>query len=259
MPRVIAGGAGGRTLRAPEGEGTRPTGDRAKEAMFSVIGARMSFAEARVLDLFAGSGQLGIEALSRGAKHCVFVERSAAAAKIIRDNLQACDFTKQGEVRKGTIKAALRALSERKRDRTLVSETERLSVDSAELEGFDLVFMDPPYHEADLEFAWISQRLVSEGLLNDGALLVLEHDPAQHSVNQERGIKLPGKDKNKSSDRGVLDLDVTHLKLVKHCKYGMTVVSFFMYSQLYDDGLPDDVAVERSQVNDENLDLSGHV
>lgn len=259
MPRVIAGSAGGRTLRAPVGEGTRPTGDRAKEAMFSVIGARMSFADARVLDLFAGSGQLGIEALSRGARHCVFVERSAAAAKIIKDNLQVCELLEQGEVRKGTIKAALRALSERKHDRATVSETKRSPVDSEASGGFDLVFMDPPYREADLQFAWISRRLISEGLLNDGALLVLEHDPAQHSANQDRDMKSAGKGRKRDSDRGVLDLDVTHLKLVKHCKYGMTVVSFFIYSQLYDDRLSDDVAVERSQVNDENFDLSGHV
>src|ERR671934_2307496 len=82
--RVVAGRFGGRRLRAPRGRDTRPTSDRVREALFSILGP---MEDARVLDLFAGSGALGIEALSRGAAHATFVERDRAAADVIRRNL----------------------------------------------------------------------------------------------------------------------------------------------------------------------------
>src|SRR4051794_28343197 len=90
--RVVAGVAGGRRVRAPKGGGTRPTADRVKEALFSMLESRDRCAGVTVLDLFAGTGALGIEALSRGAAGAVFVEANAATAKTLRDNLTTAGF-----------------------------------------------------------------------------------------------------------------------------------------------------------------------
>ena len=125
--RVIAGTLGGRRLKAPPGRGTRPTSDRVREALFSMLG---DLAGARVLDLFAGSGALGIEALSRGAASVLFVERDARAVEVLRGNLSALGLGgEQAAVRRADALAALRAAGE-----------------SGEL--YDLVLIDPPYAEA---------------------------------------------------------------------------------------------------------------
>jgi 16S rRNA (guanine966-N2)-methyltransferase len=96
--RVVAGTAGGRRLRAPAGATTRPTADRVREAMFSMIASRMDLEGAEVADLFAGSGALGIEALSRGARRVIFVENDREAVATIRANLQALGLAARGEV-----------------------------------------------------------------------------------------------------------------------------------------------------------------
>jgi 16S rRNA (guanine966-N2)-methyltransferase len=121
--RVIAGSRRGATLVAPRGSATRPTGDRVREALFSILGAVDG---SHVLDLFAGSGALGIEALSRGACAATFVDSSAAAIAAIRRNLVALRF--EGEVRRA------RALEFVERAR-------------AGARQYDLVFLDPPYRQ----------------------------------------------------------------------------------------------------------------
>ena len=149
--RVVAGLYGGRRLVAPAGTETRPTSDRVREAVFSVLGT--SVREARVLDLFAGSGALGIEALSRGARSAVFVDRSHKATQALRANLTALGI--EAEVRPIEARAALRAASARR-------------------EAYDLVFLDPPYRRA----AELGREL-SEGLsavLAAGARVVTESD-----------------------------------------------------------------------------------
>ncbi len=123
--RVVAGTYGGRRLVAPPGDTTRPTSDRVREALFSVLGP--SIAGARVLDLYAGSGALGIEALSRGAAVAVFVDRSPPAIKAIRANLAALAI--EADVRRSESLQALRAAAARG-------------------EAYDLVFLDPPYRRA---------------------------------------------------------------------------------------------------------------
>jgi 16S rRNA (guanine966-N2)-methyltransferase len=151
--RVIAGALGGRRLRAPAGRATRPTSDRVREALFSMLG---ELGGARVLDLFAGSGALGIEALSRGAEHAVFVERDSAAAAVLRENLRALRVgPERAEVRRGDALAALRHAS-------------------ASGETYDLLFIDPPYGEAG---TW-SPRLAASlpELLAPGARVVAESD-----------------------------------------------------------------------------------
>src|SRR4051794_34321986 len=109
--RVIAGTLGGRRLKTPAGRGTRPTSDRVREALFSMLG---ELGGARVLDLFAGTGALGIEALSRGAGRAVFVERDTRAAAVLSENLAALGLgLERAELRRAEALAALRTAAER--------------------------------------------------------------------------------------------------------------------------------------------------
>jgi 16S rRNA (guanine966-N2)-methyltransferase len=125
--RVIAGSYGGRRLKAPPGRATRPTSDRVKEALFSMLG---ELDGARVMDVFAGSGSLGIEALSRGAGMAVFVERDARATRVLGENLAALALPGEvAEVRRGDALAVLRRAREAR-------------------ETYDLLLVDPPYDQA---------------------------------------------------------------------------------------------------------------
>ena len=118
--RVITGTARGRVLKELEGLETRPTTGKVKESMFSII--QFDIEGRRVLDLFAGTGQLGIEALSRGAAECVFVDRRADAVKLIRENVALCKLEDRAKIRQGEALPYLRSG-----------------------EKFDIVFLDPPY------------------------------------------------------------------------------------------------------------------
>ena len=118
--RVITGTARGRRLKEPQGMDIRPTTDKVKESMFSIL--QFDIEGRRVLDLFGGTGQLGIEALSRGALEGVFVDKSAAALKLIRENLELCGLSDQARVRNGDSLAYLRSG-----------------------EKFDLLFLDPSH------------------------------------------------------------------------------------------------------------------
>ncbi len=124
--RVIAGTARGILLAAPRGDGTRPISDKVKEALFGSLGARVL--DARVLDLYAGSGAVGIEALSRGAAHATFVEHHRPAARTIRENLARTGFADQATVEVGDVL------------RFLASPTG----------PWDVVVLDPPYEERRL-------------------------------------------------------------------------------------------------------------
>ena len=127
--RVITGTARGRRLITLEGTDTRPTTDRVKEALFSII--QFEIEGRRVLDLFAGSGQLGIEALSRGAKAAVFVDGSKKAAEVVKKNLETVSFSKAASVVCGDALAFLKTRSEK----------------------FDIAFLDPPYSTGLLQKA----------------------------------------------------------------------------------------------------------
>jgi 16S rRNA (guanine966-N2)-methyltransferase len=146
--RVIAGELGGRRLAAPRGATTRPTSERVREALFSMLG---DLGGARVLDLFAGSGALGIEALSRGAAHATFAERSAPALAALRANLAALGLEARATVRAGDAIAALRAPG-----------------------TYDLVFLDPPYAVAEALAGELSLALPA--VLAAGARVVSESD-----------------------------------------------------------------------------------
>lgn len=148
--RVIAGRHGGRRLAAPTGRGTRPTGDRVREALFSILGPLDG---ARVLDLFAGSGALGIEALSRGAQSAEFVDSAMAAARTIRANLETLGI--RADVRR---REAVPFLRDAARDGR----------------QYDLVLLDPPYREADAIGAALAEVLPA--VLAPGARVASESD-----------------------------------------------------------------------------------
>ncbi|MGC4983186.1 16S rRNA (guanine(966)-N(2))-methyltransferase RsmD [Streptomyces sp. DT193] len=155
MTRVIAGRAGGRRLAVPPGTGTRPTSDRAREGLFStwqsLLGGPLE--GERVLDLYAGSGAVGLEALSRGAGHTLLVEADARAAKVIRDNVKTLGLP-GAEVRAGKTEQIVR---------TAVPEA-----------PYDLVFLDPPYVVPDGDLREILLTLRTGGWLADDALVTVE-------------------------------------------------------------------------------------
>src|SRR5947209_125554 len=126
--RIISGEAKGRSLRTPGGRGTRPTDSRAREALFNILGERV--VNARVLDLYAGTGALGLEALSRGADFCVFVEQDTPATKIIRANVRMLGWDDRVQVWNATVKSVLRRLVE-----NLQTGGQR----------FNLILADPPF------------------------------------------------------------------------------------------------------------------
>ena len=143
--RVITGTARGRKLREPEGMASRPTTDNVKESMFNLI--QFDIEGRRVLDLFAGTGQLGIEALSRGARSAVFVDESRAAMQLVRTNLAHCRL--QGDVVQGEALGYLRTCGK-----------------------FDLIFLDPPYDTGLLDKALAN--VVQFDILAEGGIIVCE-------------------------------------------------------------------------------------
>lgn len=156
---------GGRTLRAPSGRGVRPTTDRVREATFARLGA---LGGARVLDLYAGTGALGIEALSRGAASVVFVERARASLDALRRNLAALGLGKSVRIVARDVAAAVADLGR-----------------AGEL--FDLVLLDPPYETGEDERAL--RAVVAARILASGALLVVERS-RRHALPPISGLAL---------------------------------------------------------------------
>ncbi len=148
--RVITGSARGRKLKEPAGRAIRPTTDKVKEAMFNIV--QFDIEGRRVLDLFAGTGQLGIEALSRGAASAVFLDESGEAVKLVRENLRASGLEKQAQVVQGD---SLRYL--------------------AQGEKFDLIFLDPPYDSPLLEKT--VEAIQAFDILREGGIMVCESMP----------------------------------------------------------------------------------
>lgn len=185
MPRVVAGKFRGILLDAPKGDNTRPTGDKVKEALFSIIQTRVPGSD--FIDLFAGTGGIGIEALSRGASSVVLVEKSGYAASVIKGNLNKLHLSEDDDIKlmKSGYDAALNALADEGRK-------------------FDVIFMDPPYRIAQKTAEIASEVIVSRDLLNDGGIFIVEH----------------------SSDLPFVT-DVINMKLNRSCSYGLAVLTFF--------------------------------
>ncbi|MGA7744432.1 MAG: 16S rRNA (guanine(966)-N(2))-methyltransferase RsmD [Polyangia bacterium] len=152
--RVIAGADRGRKLRAPRGATTRPTGAKVREAIFNILGPPPPHP---ILDLFAGTGSLGIEALSRGAVAADFVERDARALGILHRNLRDLGFSGRAHVVGSSVLSALHRMA-------------------GEVEGrvFGWIFVDPPYASGEAEP--VLSMLAGGELLADGAVIIVEHD-----------------------------------------------------------------------------------
>ena len=186
MARVIAGEAGGRRLAVPDGRDTRPTSDRAREGLFSTIVSMLgSLAGARVLDLYAGSGAVGLEALSRGAEHVLLVEHGARAARVIRENIEAIGLP-------GAVLAADRV------ERVLArgpapaggqdSPAPAGGQDRPEGGQYDVVFADPPYALADTAVSQVLSLLADQGWLAPSALVIVERATRSGPVSWPDGF-----------------------------------------------------------------------
>ena len=163
--RIITGTAKGCNLKTPKGMSTRPTSDRVKESLFSILGGEVE--GTRVLDIFACTGALGLEALSRGAREAVFIDK--ATDKLIRENSQHCRLSDRAEILKGDVFAQLNRLSVQGR-------------------RFDLVFCDPPYHEGlwQKAISWLDDN----ELLAPRALVVLERGGENEPLPELKRLKL---------------------------------------------------------------------
>lgn len=182
--RVVAGSAKGRPLKSVPGMGTRPTTDKVKEAIFSMIGPY--FDGGAVLDLFAGTGGLGIEALSRGMERAVFIDMESKSIETVKTNLKSTGFESNAEIYRNDAGRAIKALEKRK------------SI-------FDLVFLDPPYRMKNGDA--LMTEMATRGLLNAGALLVLEYESSYSYPEEISGFD--------------------HLRTAK---YGETAVSIYEYN-----------------------------
>ena len=182
--RIIGGRLRGKKLYSAPGTLTRPTADRVREAIFNILASEVI--GARVLDLFAGTGCLGLEALSRGAEYAVFIDNHPLPISVIRKNIIACRFEAVVQV----LRCDLR------------HDATRLSVAG---DGFDLVFMDPPYNQGLVEPTLA--RLDTIGLLKKDAIVMVEHTPLEP-----------------------IGENITPFVVNDQRKYGKTLVSFLLYT-----------------------------
>jgi 16S rRNA (guanine966-N2)-methyltransferase len=174
MARVIAGEAGGRRLAVPDGRGTRPTSDRAREGLFAtIVSLTGSLDGARVLDLYAGSGAVGLEALSRGAEHVLLVESGPRAARVIRDNIEAIGL------------AGAEVVTDRV-ERVLARGPARPGEGGGR---YDVVFADPPYALAGDEVSAMLQTLSDRGWLAPGGLVIVERATRSGPVSWPAGLR----------------------------------------------------------------------
>jgi 16S rRNA (guanine(966)-N(2))-methyltransferase RsmD len=194
MVRIIGGTAKGRRLLTAKGLTIRPTPDRVKESLFNIIGENIVGAE--FLDLFAGTGSIGLEALSRGAQHGVFVEKNAHHVEILRKNLEHCKFSQNAEVYREDALKFLRRISRLRRG-------EDPTRSEARIKSFDIIFADPPYGNPRL--AQDTLRILdSLDLLARGGQIIIEH-----------------------SKRAALPEVLSRMILFRQKYFGDTVLSFY--------------------------------
>ena len=184
--RVVAGEYGGRRLKAVPGMKTRPTTDKVKEAMFNIIGPYLEGGQ--VLDLFAGSGGISIEAVSRGADHATLVDRQYQAIKTIHENLSVTKEEDKFTVLKGDAYKMLNKLAKQE-------------------QGFDYVFLDPPYKKQQI--LELMEQLKKLGLLNTDALIICETDQVADLPEELADFELI-----KKADYGITELTFYRYKEV---------------------------------------------
>lgn len=163
--RVVAGIAKGKKIDTLKGNTIRPTADRVKESVFNILGAQII--DSQVLDLYSGSGALGIEALSRGAKSCIFVDNNHECAVVIKSNLERIGFN--GEILK----------------RDAVQAINGLAKNGVKI---DVLFADPPY-DKDLAKNLLSQ-LANHDILTDSSIIIIEHSQREEPVTVGRFVKI---------------------------------------------------------------------
>jgi len=185
VPRVVTGKYRGAVLFAPKGETTRPTTDKVKESLFSIIQTRVP--DARVLDLFAGSGQIGIEAVSRGAKCAYLVDKGGEQISVIKRNLEKIHAGKDDSFK------VIRSPYEKAVNDLIVKG-----------EKFDIIYMDPPYKMAEEACVKVTQLVRDSDLLAEDGILMCEHASDMPFDEAKMG-----------------------LTKVRSCSYGLTVITFF--------------------------------
>jgi 16S rRNA (guanine(966)-N(2))-methyltransferase RsmD len=168
VTRIVAGTLGGRRIVAPPGASTRPTSDRVREALFNALDTQIELAGARFADLYAGSGAVGLEALSRGAVHVLLVEGDPRAARIARDNLAALRATPAARLVTGKVAQVLAA--------------------GPDDGPYDVIFADPPYAVPDEEITAMLAALVDQDWLAPDGVVVVERATRTGPVNWVRGI-----------------------------------------------------------------------
>ncbi|MDM4722936.1 16S rRNA (guanine(966)-N(2))-methyltransferase RsmD [Micromonospora sp. WMMA1363] len=168
MTRIVAGALGGRRIAAPPGAGTRPTSDRVREALFSAVQTEVDLDGVRFADLYAGSGAVGLEALSRGAAHVLLVESDPRAARVIRENVAALRAGPGVRLVTGKVTTVLAA--------------------GPDGDPYDVIFADPPYAVSDAEVSAMLGVLVDHGWLAPDALVVVERSSRTGAVEWVRGV-----------------------------------------------------------------------
>lgn len=163
--RVIAGQARGRRLKSPHGMQVRPTIDRVKEALFNIIGP--AIVDKKFLDLYAGTGNIGIEALSRGAARSIFAEKEPRNVKLIRENLALCGLTADGQVYQCTVQEAISRLG-------------------ASGERFDYIFLDPPYNRQLIEPTLTA--VMQYHIIGENGLVIAEHGRREEICQAVEGL-----------------------------------------------------------------------
>ncbi|GAA0538867.1 16S rRNA (guanine(966)-N(2))-methyltransferase RsmD [Paractinoplanes ferrugineus] len=168
MTRIIAGAHGGRRLSAPPGSGTRPTSDRVREALFSALDSMIDLEGARFVDLYAGSGAVGLEALSRGSSQALLIESDARAARTIRDNIVTLRVGSAARLVTGKVAQVL----------------------AAPPDGgpYDVIFADPPYEVRNDEIIELQQDLLANDWLAKDAVLAIERARRSGPMNWVEGI-----------------------------------------------------------------------
>lgn len=162
--RIISGSAKGKMISAPKGLKTRPTAARIKESLFSILQAHI--VDSRVLDLFAGSGNLGLEAISRGAAEAFFVDKDRGSIQVIKENIKQLGFSSQSQVIQADYLIALKQLKKMG-------------------ESFDVVFLDPPYKKGFISSA--IHPIIEMGLIDENGWIIAEHD-SKDTIMNEKGI-----------------------------------------------------------------------
>jgi 16S rRNA (guanine966-N2)-methyltransferase len=191
VARVIAGEAGGRRLAVPGGRDTRPTSDRAREGLFATIASMLgSLDGARVLDLYAGSGAVGLEALSRGAEHVLLVEHGARAARVIRENIEAIGLPGAVLTADRVERVLARGPAPARAQDAPAGAQDAPDEAQDDTEGgrYDVVFADPPYALADAAVSQILSLLAGQGWLAPGALVIVERATRSGPVSWPDGF-----------------------------------------------------------------------